>query len=389
MRRTNMSRGKAIIVGAGLGGMCAALELRRAGFEPLVLERRSELGEVNTGLSLWAFAIRRLADLGLSQPEAFGSPIERLVHRSAGDRALTDLPVPGAAGALSYDVHRGELQRRLAGAVGDERIQLGRRCVSVADSDRGVEARLEDGSTEAGDVLIGADGVASGVREQVAGPFRLRRQDIGVWRGIAALGEQDFPRGLHLRYLGERGLFGIGRLTPTTVRWYAGAPFPDARPSSGEEAKSLALATFEGWPGRVRDVLERTPADDYLFNDTPHARPFRAWGRGRITLLGDAAHPMLPTLGIAGGVAIEDAAALGECLRDGEPVAALRSYERRRRPVARRVTLAAAAFERTLMLGGPAASVRDLGFRVAPQRLVLRWLTAGGRLRSQPRRGSD
>ena len=164
------------------------------------------------------------------------------------------------------------------------------------------------------------------------------------------------------------------------MRWYAGTAFPDSPPKTGGEAKTLALQTFEGWAPEVTGVLERTPSADYLFNDTPHARPLRTWGRGRITLLGDAAHPMLPTLGVAGGVAIEDAGVLAECLRvEPDPEVALRLYERRRQRVARRMTLAAAAFERA-MIAGPKAiqTLRELAFRAAPQRTALRWLAAGG-----------
>ena len=178
-------------------------------------------------------------------------------------------------------------------------------------------------------------------------------------------------------------MFGIGRLSPDTVRWYAGAAFPSTPPQTGAEAKDSAVRAFAGWPTIVVDALEGTSSSDYLFNDTPHARPVRRWGSGPITLLGDAAHPMLPTLGIAGGVAIEDAAVLGECLRaDADVPTALRAYERLRRPTAVRIALAAAAFERAVLLGGRVRRLRDRAFRVAPQQLGLRWLAAGGRFRS-------
>jgi 2-polyprenyl-6-methoxyphenol hydroxylase-like FAD-dependent oxidoreductase len=369
----------AIVVGAGLGGLTAGLALRRAGFDVEVFERRSELGEVNTGLSLWGFAIARLAELGLDSPDDFGSPIERLVHRTAADEPLTDLPVPVGRG-VSYDVHRGELQMRLADAFGRDRITLGVGCVGVRERPLGAEAEFDDGRRARADVLIGADGVGSTVRPSVVGPVRLRREAIGVWRGIARVGVDELPRGVHLRFLGDGALFGIGRLSDDTIRWYAGAAFPSESPKAGEDAKALATRVFAGWPERVMHTLARTPASDFLFNDTPHARPLTRWRSGHTVLLGDAAHPMLPTLGVAGGVAIEDSAVLGECLTaEADIPTALRTYERRRRPAAWRITLAARGFERAMMVGGPLQRFRDPAFRIAPQQLALRWLTAGGR----------
>ncbi len=374
-----MKRRNGIVVGAGLGGLTAGLALRRAGFDVEIVERRSELGDVNTGLSLWGFAIARLEDLGLRTPDEFGSPIERLVHRTAADEPLTDVPVPGGRG-ISHDVHRGELQSHLADAFGRDRITLGLGCVGVFGGAAGAEVEFADGTRRSADVVIGADGVSSTVRTAVVGPVRLRRDAIGAWRGIAAVGVDEFPRGLHLRFLGEGALFGIGRLSDEVVRWYAGASLPSVPPKTGEEAKTLAERVFAGWPERVVSTLGRTPTTDYLFNDTPHSRPLRRWGAGHVTLVGDAAHPMLPTLGIAGGVAIEDSAVLGECLQHSTDIpTALRTYERRRQPTARRITRAAKGFERAMMIGGPLRRFRDPAFRIAPQGLALRWLTAGGR----------
>ena len=372
---------KAIVAGAGIGGLTAALELRRSGYEVSVFERRAELGEVDTGLSLWAFAMQRLAALGLDDPDALGVPIERLVHITSTGRALTDVAVPRPFASASYDVHRGRLQARLAAAVGEERIHLGEPCVGIRQAGGRVEVQLASGNVKTADLLIGADGVGSTVRTELVGPVHLRRDELGVWRGIAQIDEDELPRGVHVRYLGPGALFGIARLDARTVRWYGGGAFPPVPPRTGEEAKALAHRTFDGWPALVTRALEHTPPDGYLFNDTPHARPLRTWGRGRVTLLGDAAHPMLPTLGVAGGVAIEDAAVLGECLRgEPDPQAALRHYERRRRRVARRVTLAAAAFERAMIMGPRQMhAIREVAFPVAPQRTALGWLVRGGR----------
>src|SRR3712207_1697876 len=123
----------AVIIGGGIGGLSAALHLRRAGLDVAVFEQHDDLSEVNTGLSLWAFAVRRLEALGLGGEVAeIGRPIERVVHRGVDGRLLGDVAVPPLserAGARSYEVHRSKLQRVLADALGADAITFGRRCI--------------------------------------------------------------------------------------------------------------------------------------------------------------------------------------------------------------------------------------------------------------------
>jgi FAD-dependent urate hydroxylase len=128
---------------------------------------------------------------------------------------------------------------------------------------------------------------------------------------------------------GPAGLFGVARLSDELVRWYAGAPFPPERPTSAAEFKQSALDSLARWPAEVVEVLHKTDEDDYPFNDTPHARPLRAWGEGRITLLGDAAHSSVPTLGISAGLAIEDAAVWRSAFARPEPSSPACAHTRR------------------------------------------------------------
>ena len=166
-------------------------------------------------------------------------------------------------------------------------------------------------------------------------------------------------------------------------RWYAGARFPKPRPSSGAAYRRTALDEFDGWPHPVVDTLLGTAESDYLFNDTRHLPPLRTWGQRRITLLGDAAHSSVPTLGISAGLAIEDAAVLAECLHAaGGGLSGLREYEAQRRRISARVVRSARLFGRVLMIRRqPAYKLREIGTRIAPQGLAIRWLVNGARWR--------
>ena len=374
----------AIVIGGGIGGLSAALYLRRAALEVSVFEREERLSEIDTGVTLWAFAIRRLQELGLADelPE-IGRPFERVLHCSRDGRSLGEVSVGSLSsriGAPSYEIHRAKLQALLAGALGHDRMAFDRRCTGVHQDGSSVRAMFADGETASADLLIGADGVHSTVRDAVVGQIGLRRGQIGVWRGIAPLRQDELPSDAHVRIMGPAGLFGVAKLSDDLIRWYAGAPFPPRRPQSGAERKRAALDQFEGWPQLVVDTLRRTAEHDYLFNDTPHARPFRPWGDRRVTLLGDAAHCSLPTLGISAGLAIEDAAMLGESLLSANlEISGLRAYERKRQRVTSRVVRAARLSGKGLMIRrGPVATLRDTGVRLAPQAVAIRWLAGGG-----------
>ena len=354
-----------------------------------MFEQHDRLSEVNTGLSLWAFAVRRLDELGLAGGlREIGKPIERVIHRSADGKTLGDVgvaPLSARIGVPSYEVHRSKLQLLLAEALGHDSIGFGARCVAVRQDEEAAEADLENGETAKADLLIGADGVHSVVRGAVpfASTMQLRRTEIGVWRGIAPVDQEEVPTGVHIRVMGPATLFGLARVSDELVRWYAAAPFPKRRPSSHTDHRQTALDIFGAWPPPVPNTLLATADADHLFNDTPHAPPLRSWGHGRITLLGDAAHASVPTLGISAGLAIEDASVLAECLHAaGCDPAGLRAYEAQRRRVAARVVRSARLFGRVLMIQRqPAYRLRQIGTRLAPQALAIRWLVHGTKWR--------
>lgn len=219
-----------------------------------------------------------------------------------------------------------------------------------------------------GDLAVGADGVNSAVRRGLVRDIDLRRHDVGIWRGLTEVGAELVPDGVHLRVMGPGALFGAGRIGRRAVRWYAGGW------GLGQEA---VAERFEGWCEPVGELIRATDEEAILFNDAPRAAPLRRWVDGRVALLGDAAHPTLPTLATGGGMAIEDAAVLAECLgRHASIPEALHRYERCRRGPTARVQRASTAFGYVLGLRSRAAvRARDLALAhsdVAQRRAIAR-----------------
>jgi 2-polyprenyl-6-methoxyphenol hydroxylase-like FAD-dependent oxidoreductase len=306
------------------------------GIDAAVFERAPELHEVGAGVSLWSNAVTALARLGVRDAVvAAGAPLERTVTMTADGTVLSDVSLCAMArelGQPSICVHRADLQRTLASAVDPARIHLGATCVGVEQDGDGVAARFADGRVERGSILIGADGIRSVVREGLWGRGCPRYAGYVAFRGIARGEYPGLPAGTALLGLGRGAQLGIVRCAAGRVYWFAGVNAPEGTDAADGSRKERARATFSGWFPLVATAIEATPEDALLVNDIVDRPPSRRWGVGRITLLGDAAHPTTPNLGQGACQALEDAVVLATALRDaGVGADALRRYEATRR----------------------------------------------------------
>jgi len=326
------------IVGGGIGGLTAAAALRRAGAEPTVLERATELRHVQLGgsLHLWPNALRALDWAGLYAPVRAsvdeGAIMERQSFNTWDGRELARWWLGHEALELpTLAVVRGELHQVLAQAAGDA-ILVGAAVEGFEDDGEGVTVRLESGASARFDVLVGADGLRSRVREGVLGAVAPTYTGYTTWVANVPVADPHYQHTIRL-YFGKGGRFIAYSLAGGRTHFEAVTRTARGGTDGPEGRKADMLAHFGDWAAEIVALIEATPEPGIRRADA-FARPAgKTWGAGRVTLLGDAAHAM--TNGVAQGAnqAIEDAIVLARCLeRNGDPVAGLREYERLRVP---------------------------------------------------------
>ncbi|HEY1294879.1 MAG TPA: FAD-dependent monooxygenase [Chloroflexota bacterium] len=341
------------IIGGGIGGLTAARALRLCGFDPKVYEATPELKEIGAGVALHPNAMKALRSLELEMPVravAWESEYQ-VVRDGRSGRVLTKTPQRGYLdrrfGATGCTVHRADLLDILAAALPAGTVQLGARCMSIQSSDAGASAQFADGSEIEADVIVGADGIHSAVRASLIGSDAPKFTGKVCWRFLvpAQLIKHN-PWSNYTLWIGPHGSVMVypvrcGELvnvvahrdndTWTEESW------------TRECDRSEVLSNFEGWhESLLRLFVSSEPHYKWALFERD---PLPWWTRGRATLLGDAAHPMLPYLGQGAAQAIEDGCVLATALSvvSDDPGAALRLYERSRLPRTTRVVLGARA----------------------------------------------
>ncbi|MBO0819811.1 MAG: alpha/beta hydrolase fold domain-containing protein [Nocardiopsaceae bacterium] len=374
---------RAIVVGGGIGGAAAALALTIEGIDAVLLEQAPALTEAGGGLRITANGTRALRYLGLlrqfgsvaAEPESYrimGLETGELLHERPLNAPEGGIGGPGAApragaapaahfGGQCYQAHRADLLAVLVNALPEGTVRTGARCAGVEQSGDTVTVTLSSGERISGDIVVGADGIHSAVRESVFGPARSVPTGTAAWRTlipagtIADLGLAPAFHGWH-----GRDRIAIGYWARAGEFFNLAVFLPDDEPKreswSQRGNRGDLRRAMEGAEPLLAELADR--AEDAFVSAPRRYQPLDAWTRGRVTLLGDAAHAVAPYTDQAVNQALEDAVVLGRLLgkagRSGDTAAALETYQRLRRPRTTKIQSDVLALAGPVFAGDPA-----------------------------------
>lgn len=368
--------GRVAIIGAGPGGMAAAIAVHRAGHDVLLFERHPASRPAGNILNLWPPPLKALAALGMDIDD-LGAPCDTEFRRADGRvRAVVRIPeeVKRRYGGGFIGLLRPELYERMTAALPDGVLRVNRELVGFEQNPAGVTGHFANGERYECDVLVGADGIDSIVRRALWGERPKREHRLHIVGGFC------FPGGL-----GTRGRCVVGhdrdtQCSWTSIRYHGRDGYQwwvlrswDPGQAFDENPLEYARRRVSRWPEPLPSIVAATDADDVQRWVIRDRRPLKRWSKGRVTLLGDAAHPTSPYAAYGAGMAIEDGYFLGRRLTGiqltdpAQVTDALRRYERPRRPHTRQAAQTAWVLGKVFHHAPrPLQVVRDLVFDHTP-----------------------
>lgn len=330
---------RAAIVGGGIGGLSAACALSRRGIDVTVFEQADALGEIGAGLSLFPNALRQLERMGLGPAlSKVGARIGEASQycRSDGTKVGPVITTDSSGWNGLYGMHRADLLDVLAASIPGEAIRTGHRCIGFEQSAVAARLKFANGETVEAEVVIAADGIHSALQKYVVEPTLPEYSGVRSYRGLIA--SDKLPRwreAAHQVWMGDGKHFIVypvraGKL----LNYVAFVPSADAKAESWSAIgdRDELASSFVGWDAPVVRLLEAV--ESCFWWGLYDRKPLQSWTNGRLALLGDAAHAMLPHLGQGANQAIEDGIALAVLLEKRDPVEVpdvLLQYEQMRR----------------------------------------------------------
>lgn len=370
---------KAIIIGAGIGGLGTAIALRKIGMDVKVFESKQEVRFAGAGLGIGANAVRALQQLDVGdQILRAGKALDELRILTPAGKILQRTETAAISHKYGPDhvtIERGVLLELLMSALGPEQVvHTGRTCRRFEQNGSGVKVWFEDGSTEEGDLLVAADGVHSNIREALLPNAKPRYAGYTCWRAVV----QAEPDLLHynpnvfIETWGRRGRFGLVPLSNNRIYWFAclNAKAPDSSLRT-YTARDL-MRIFEGYHEPIPQILAQTSDHHMLQHDIYDLPPISRFAFGRVVLLGDAAHAMTPNMGQGAGQSVEDAVILASHLKQSPIIdEALVRYERERIGRTGQITRMSDRIGKVAQLHGHISiALRDALFPLIPPRIL-------------------
>jgi 2-polyprenyl-6-methoxyphenol hydroxylase-like FAD-dependent oxidoreductase len=311
------------IIGGGIGGLTAAVAFKEFGFECEVFEQAPELFDVGAAIAIWPNAMRVLERLNLAEKIlAEAGVMEEIRWVDRHGWLINQVSIAESNESQKHPavaLHRADLQSALLEALPESSIHLGHTLVHHSEHGDKMVASFANGHSIEADFLIGADGIHSRVRSDFLKDGDPVSRGYTVWRGISSLSPEAIPPATAIEFYGSGKRFGLGPVGLGRIGWWA-----TANVVATDELSQL----FEGWYPAVLKLIRSTPSSSILKTAAFDRPANRNWGKGRMTLLGDAIHPTTPNLGQGGCLAMEDALVLARSFQKyGAAEQALRQYE--------------------------------------------------------------
>ena len=306
---------KVVIIGAGMGGLATGIALRQAGYQVEIYDRVSDLRPAGAGISLWSNGVKVLNRLGLGkQIASIGGKMDRMTYYSKTGEVLTDFslsPLIEEVGQRPYPVARTDLQGMLLNEFGAENVKLKSKCVAVEQDAHSATAIFEDGRKATGDILIAADGTHSIIRKYVLG-YQVERRYVGYvnWNGLVSASEDLAPLDTWVIYVGEHKRASMMPVGGDRFYFFFDVPLPKGTVSQPEQYREELTGFFPDWAQPVQTLIQRLEPLKTNRVEIHDIAPLQTLVKGRIALLGDAAHGTAPDLGQGGCQAMEDALVL-------------------------------------------------------------------------------
>lgn len=338
-----------VIIGAGMGGLTTGIALKKFGHQVHIFEQTEKILPVGAAISLWSNGVKCLNYLGLTDKIAkLGGQMDDLAYVDGltGDvmTQFSLLPLIEEVGQRPYPVARADLQNMLMDEFGRDQIYLGKKMVSLEDKTDYVEVHFADGSSTQADLLIGADGTHSLTRTYVLGQQVQRRYAGYVnWNGLVEISEDLAPAQQWTTYVGEGKRASLMPVADGKFYFFLDVPLPAGLDNNRDEYKKLLKQYFVDWCQPVQQLIERLDPKKTNRVEIHDIEPFTQFYKGRVVILGDAAHSTTPDIGQGGCQAMEDAIYLARSLQINTLGLedALRRYQNKRNERANELVLRA------------------------------------------------
>ena len=309
------------IIGAGMGGLTTGIALKKFGHRVTIYEQTEQILPVGAAISLWSNGVKCLNYLGLTEQVAkLGGQMNDLAYIDGlNGEVMTQFslaPLIEEVGQRPYPVSRAELQNMLMDAFGRQDIQLGKRMVSIEDKGQHVEIGFQDGSTVSAALLIGADGTHSMTRQYVLGKQVERRYAGYVnWNGLVEISEDLAPAQQWTTFVGEGKRASLMPVAEHRFYFFFDVPLSAGLENQRSEYKPLLKQYFSGWCPQVQRLIDSIDEQKTNRVEIHDIEPFTQFYKGRVVILGDAAHSTTPDIGQGGCQAMEDAVYLARALQ--------------------------------------------------------------------------